>query len=199
MPALKIPGLIRTAAAASTVPAPRPPADPETMIVSAGLAAAAEVDRLVNVHGCVNLAGKQVTVGSPLAGQRVRLRLDGILLHVINDAGHLVRTKRCPIPPAGCARLRGARPAGPAPAPDPDGAFVDRVIGVQGTIQVTGQKVRVGRVHARKVVRVHIKETTLTVYDGQAALVVAPRRSSTSVSRFRAKHQIRPSLAAATT
>jgi hypothetical protein len=39
---------------------------------------------------------------------------------------------------------------------------------------------------------VHIEETTLTVYDGQAVLTVAPRQSTTAVSRFRAKHEIRP-------
>jgi hypothetical protein len=127
-----------------------------------------------------------------LAGQRIRLRLDGILLHVIDEAGHVVRTMRCPITVSACARLRGARPAGPAPAPDPDGTYVDRVVGVQGTVQVAGQKVRVGRVHARKVVRVHIEETTLTVYDGQAVLVAAPRHSTNGVSRHRAKHQILP-------
>ena len=71
---------------------------------------------------------------------------------------------------------------------------MDRVVGVQGTIQVAGQKVRVGRVHARKVVRVHVEETTLTVYDGQAAVVVVPRHSTTEVNRFRAKHQIRPGV-----
>jgi hypothetical protein len=69
---------------------------------------------------------------------------------------------------------------------------VDRDVGVQGTIQVAGQKVRVGRVHARKVVRVLIEETTLTVYDGQAVIVAVPRLSTTDVNRFRAKHQVRP-------
>ena len=69
---------------------------------------------------------------------------------------------------------------------------VDRVVGVQGTIQVAGQKVRVGRVHARKVVWVLIDETTLTVYDGQAVIVAVPRPSTTDVNRFRAKHQVRP-------
>jgi len=166
-------------------PSPLPPVRPE-------LPPAVEVDRLVSVNGCINIAGKQIAVGSPLAGQRVRIRLDGILLQVIDDGGHLRRTMRCPVTPAGCARLRGARPAGPSPGPNPDGPLVDRVVGVQGTIQVAGQKVRVGRVHARKVVHVHIEETTLTVYDGQAAIVVVPRRSTTDVNRFRAKHQVRP-------
>jgi hypothetical protein len=173
-------------------PSPLPQVQPE-------LPTAVEVVRLVNTHGCVNLAGKQVSVGAHLVGQRVRLRLDGILLHVIDEAGHVVRTKGCPVTTSACARLRGARPASPAPAPDPDGTFVDRVVGVQGTIQVIGQKVRVGRTHARKVVRVHIEETTLTVYDGQAVLVIAPRQSTIGASRYRAKHQIRPPANSAAT
>jgi hypothetical protein len=59
-------------------------------------------------------------------------------------------------------------------------------------IQVAGQNVRVGRVHARKVVHVLIEETTLTVLDGQAVIVVVARQSTTDVNRFRAKPQIRP-------
>ena len=35
-----------------------------------------------------------------------------------------------------------------------------RVVGIQETINVAGQKVRVGRVHARKVVQVLVEETT---------------------------------------
>jgi hypothetical protein len=64
-------------------------------------------------------------------------------------------------------------------------------VGIQGTINVAGQKVRVGRVHARKVVNVLIEETTVTVYDGQAVIAAVPRHSTTEVNRFRAKHQIR--------
>jgi hypothetical protein len=166
-------------------PSPLPQVRPE-------LPPAVEIDRLVNVHGGVTVGGKQIGIGSHLAGQRVRIRLDGILLHVVDEAGTLQRTLRSPLTAAGCARLRDARPAGPPPPPDPDGVSVDRVVGIQGTIQVAGQKVRVGRVHARKVVSVLLEETTLTVHDGQAVIVAVPRLSTTDVNRFRAKHQIRP-------
>src|SRR5258705_17898 len=74
----------------------------------------------------------------------------------------------CPSIRSARIAIRGAPPPGPSAGPDPDGPLVDRVVGVPGTIQVAGQKVRVGRVHARTVVQVHIEETTLTVYDGQA-------------------------------
>jgi hypothetical protein len=47
---------------------------------------AVEVDRLVNVNGCVSLGGAGV-IGSPLA--RVRIRVDGHLLHVVDEQGQL--------------------------------------------------------------------------------------------------------------
>ena len=40
--------------------------------------------------------------------------------------------------------------ADPCETACPDGVSVDRVVGIHGTINVAGQKVRVGRVHARK-------------------------------------------------
>jgi hypothetical protein len=157
------------------------------------LPSAVEVDRTVNVHGGITIGGRHISVGTQLAGQRVRIRLDSILMHVIDEAGQLQRTLRSPLTPAARARLRGGRPAGPPPPPDPNGVSVDRVVCIQGTIQVAGQTVRVGRVHSRKVVRVLIEDATLTVHDGQAVIVAVPRRSTTDVNRFRAKHHIRPS------
>jgi hypothetical protein len=50
-------------------------------------------------------------VGLPLAGQRVRIRLDGILLDVTDKAGDLRRSMCCALTSAACARLRDARPA----------------------------------------------------------------------------------------
>ncbi|WP_229860019.1 IS481 family transposase, partial [Streptomyces anandii] len=54
-----------------------------------------EVARTVNASGVVGLAGRQIIVGVPLAGQRVTLRLDGPLMQVIAD-GALMRTLTCP-------------------------------------------------------------------------------------------------------
>ncbi|MCG5218604.1 hypothetical protein [Streptosporangium sp. KLBMP 9127] len=36
-----------------------------------------EIDRLVNCAGCVGVAGRLISVGLPLAGKRVTLRIDG--------------------------------------------------------------------------------------------------------------------------
>jgi len=78
-----------------------------------------EVDRLVNGIGGVTLLNRLILVGSPLAGQRARLRLDGQLMHVLTQDGVLWRTLPCPIPPGQRHRLQGARLAGPAPSPKP--------------------------------------------------------------------------------
>jgi hypothetical protein len=59
-----------------------------------------EVDRLVNGCGRISISGRQISVGMPPAGQRVRVRLDGVLLHVIDQVGQLRRTPRCPLPPS---------------------------------------------------------------------------------------------------
>ncbi|GIF78621.1 hypothetical protein Asi02nite_81390 [Asanoa siamensis] len=102
-------------------PPPLPQPEPQT--------AAVEVDRVVNACGGISIAGRQISVGMPLAGQRVRIRLDGILLHVIDDAGQLRR----PLPRTACGRIRDARPASPIPPPATTPA-VERVVSVTGSI-----------------------------------------------------------------
>jgi len=125
----------------------------------------------------------------PLAGQRVRIRFDGILMHVIDEHDQLRRTLRCPLPPSACARIRGARPGStiPPPAPTPD---VERVVSINGSIQVASQKIQVGVVHARKLVSVALDEHTVTVYDNDAPIKAVPRRSTTNLNRTKAHHEI---------
>ena len=61
--------------------------------------------------------------------------------------------------------------------------MVRRVVSHQGNLQVAGQKIQAGRVHARRIVDVALDETTVTVTcDGQV-LTVVPRRSTTEVNR----------------
>ncbi len=57
----------------------------------------------------------RVSAGLPLAGQRVTLRLEGPVAHVLSG-GVLARTVACPVPPEARPRLRGAR-AGTAEPP----------------------------------------------------------------------------------
>jgi hypothetical protein len=63
---------------------------------------------------------------------------------------------------------------------------VRRVVSIQGALQVAGQKIQVGRVHARKIVEVTLDETTVTIHhDGEALLVDVPRHSTTEVNRIK--------------
>jgi transposase InsO family protein len=94
-------------------PAGPPPAGPSPGALAASRCV--EVDRLVNRIGGVTLLNRLILVGSPLAGQRARIRLDGQLMHVITQDGVLWRTWPCPIPPGQQHRLQGVRLAGPAP------------------------------------------------------------------------------------
>jgi hypothetical protein len=97
------------------------PAGPSPL--PAGNGAVIEVDRTVNATGLVSLAGQQVGVGSPLARQRVTLRMEGPLMAVLGHDGTLLRTMACPIPAdrrSGCAAPAAAGPsprdqAGPSP------------------------------------------------------------------------------------
>jgi hypothetical protein len=58
-----------------------------------------EVRRLVNSAGIITLGNHVIQVGSPLAGQRARIRIDGQVTHVITQDGILGRTLPCPVPP----------------------------------------------------------------------------------------------------
>ncbi|MFG3302903.1 hypothetical protein [Micromonospora chersina] len=64
---------------------------------------------------------------------------------------------------------------------------------INGSIQVAGQRIQVGKVHARKLVSVALDEHTITVYDAERPITAAPRRSTTDLNRTKAKHQISPS------
>jgi len=98
-------------------PAGPPPAGPSPGVLAA--TRCVEVDRLVTGTGGVTLLNRLILVGSPLAGQRARLRPDGQVMHVITQDGVLWRTLPCPIPPGQRHRLQGVRLAGPAPLPVP--------------------------------------------------------------------------------
>ncbi|HSO55341.1 MAG TPA: hypothetical protein VL330_21980 [Actinomycetes bacterium] len=54
------------------------------------------------------MAGQQVSVGLPLAGQTVTLRLEAATMHVLAD-GALVRSLPTPVPVTARARPQGAR------------------------------------------------------------------------------------------
>jgi hypothetical protein len=113
---------------------------------------------------------------------RANIRLDGILMHVIDEHGQLRRTLRCPMPPAACARIRDARPASPVPAPA-SAPTVERIVSINGSIQIAGQKIQVGAVHARKIVDVALDDHPVTIHDGQVAVAAVPHHSTTELNR----------------
>jgi transposase InsO family protein len=153
-------------------PEPAAPAlDPDR---SVGLPAI-EVHRTADRDGVVNLAGQRILLGAPVAGQRLTLRLDGHLLHVI-AGGHLIKTLPAPIPTDERGRLRGAQRA-QAPLPPPPGgpARIRRRVPTDGVVMVSRQRLRVGRVHAGKTVTIAVEDTYYRVLHDNEELSTHPR------------------------
>jgi transposase InsO family protein len=164
-------------------PAGPPPAGPSPGALAASRCV--EVERLVNGIGGVTLLNRLILVGSPLAGQRARIRLDGQLMHVITQDGVLWRILPCPIPPGQRHRLQGVRLAGPAPVPEP-APTVQRRVSSRGGIQVAHQKIQVGMTHAGKIVAVVTENNSFRlVIDGETVAVV-PRTTSHEIGRYKA-------------
>jgi hypothetical protein len=140
-----------------------------------------EVGRLVNASGGITLGNQLILVGSPLARQRARLRLDGQLMHMIIQDGVLWRTLPCPIPPGQRHRLLGVRLAGPDPLPEAPTAVLRQVSARDG-IQVARQRIQVGMTHAGKTVTVLSEDTSFRAPPaarrwGEAPLLTALREA----------------------
>jgi transposase InsO family protein len=164
-------------------PAGPPPAGPAPGTLAAS--SCVEVDRLVTATGGITVGNQLILVGSPLAGQRARIRLDGQLMHVITQDGVLWRTLPCPIPPGQRHRLQGVRLAGPAPLP-PSAITVQRRVSSRGGIQVARQRIQVGMSHAGKTVTVLTENDNFRlVIDGETVGVV-PRTTSQETRRYKA-------------
>jgi hypothetical protein len=145
-----------------------------------------EVQRLVIAAGIITLGGQVIQVGSPLAGQRARIRLDGQVMHVITQDGPLWRTLPCPIPPGQRHRLQGVRFAGPDPLPPPRLA-VQRRVSSRGGIQVARQRIQAGLSHAGQTVTIELGGTSLRVIDQHGELITTVHRNGTTeISRFKA-------------
>lgn len=175
---LGLPELARLAASGAR------PAGPSPLVAGAGTAV--EIDRTVNAHGLVGLAGAQVSVGYQLAGQRVILRMDGTQMMVISSDGELARTLPCPVPAGDRYRLRGARKATVSPPPPSGPVTVQRRVSSRGGIMVATQKIQVGLIHAGKTVTVVAEDHSFRlIVDGQAAGVV-PRTTTCEIHRYKA-------------
>ena len=172
-------------------PAGPPPAKPSVGMLAAG--APIEIDRNVNANGFVILAGHHLSVGSPLAGRRITLRLEAQLVHVVVD-GLLWRTIPFTLAPTDRIRLRGARLAGPPPQPGDAPIRVQRRVCCRGGTMVIGQKIHVGFRHAGTTVTIEIDDTELRVLDQHdQVLTVVARTSRKEVKRYKAYgHTHRP-------
>jgi hypothetical protein len=170
--------------AAGARPAGPPPLAPATGGVI-------EVERTVSASGTVGLGACPLSVGSPLAGQRVTLRLDGPVAHVFPN-GVLARTIACPVPPATQARLRGARVGSPQPPRLPRPLVVKRRVSVRGAIMIGGQKIQVGLPHAGKTAQVTIEADTYQITAGDGMVITAPRKTSRDIKRHKASDYHRP-------
>ena len=136
-------------------PPPLPPAED---------GAALEVDRAVNRNGIVSLAGRQVLAAEILGGRPVIVRIEPQTLMFLDpDTRELLRTRPNPLTPEQALRLQGARPAGPPPRPRTEPVTVQRRVSATGVIVVCRQRVALGRIHAGRVLTVHVSEHTLAV------------------------------------
>jgi transposase InsO family protein len=135
--------------------------------------AAIEVDRAVNNSGLVGLGGRQVLAAEILGGRPVIVRIEPQTLMFLDpDTRELLRVRPNPLTPDQTLRLQGARPAGPPPRPRTEPVTVQRRVSATGMITVCRQRVSLGRVHAGRVVTVHVSEHTLAIeLDGETRTV----------------------------
>lgn len=114
--------------------------------------------------GFVMVGNHIVKMNGLRAGTRVGVRLDGPTLTLFDlQTRELLRSHPNPLTPAEMLKVRGARPAGPMPQPRTDPIPVQRRTSNSGGICVCGQKVALGRQHARKIVTVHVGHDLLTI------------------------------------
>ena len=155
-------------------PPPLPPAEPGVAI---------EVDRIVSKDGAVHLASRYVLAAEILGGRRVSIRIEETTL-MFFDPGtrELLRTRPNPLTWDQARKLRGARPAGPPPQPTTAPVTAQRVASNTGVIMIAGQKIALGRIHARRIVTVHVTAELITIdLDGDDTRTV--RRTTTQPVR----------------
>lgn len=124
-----------------------------------------EVERTVGRNGIVSLGNRMVLAADILAGRRIGIYIEegAPLLFFDPETRELLRTRPNPLEPGEAARLQRCRPVGPIPRPSTDPIRVQRRASNSGIIQVTGQKIALGRQYIGHTVTVLVSETTLTV------------------------------------
>ena len=106
------------------------------------------------------------------------------LMFLDPDTRELLRVRPNPLTPEQALRLQGARPAGPPPRPRTEPVTVQRRVSATGVITVCRQTVALGRIHAGRIVSVHVSEHTLAIeLDDETRTIrrtTTNRRSSSS-------------------
>jgi transposase InsO family protein len=126
--------------------------------------AALEFDRAVNRNGLVSLAGRQVLAAEILGGRPVLVRIEPATLMFLDpQTRELLRVRPNPLTADQTLRLQGARPAGPPPRARAEPVTVQRRVSATGVIIVCRQRVSLGRIHAGRMITVHVSEHTLAV------------------------------------
>jgi transposase InsO family protein len=126
--------------------------------------AAIEVERVVSKDGAVHLANRYVLAAEILGGRRVGIRIEDNTLMFFDPATReLLRTRPSPLTWEQACRLRGASPAGPPPRPSTEPITAQRRASNTGVIMIAGQKIALGRIHAGRIVTVHVAEHTITI------------------------------------
>ena len=164
--------------ARSAGPPPLPKAEP---------GAAIEVERVVSKDGQVHLAGRYVIAAEILGGRHVGVRIEQDTLMFFDPATReLLRTRPSPLTWEQACTIRGASPAGPPPRPPAEPVTAQRRASNTGVIMIAGQKVALGRIHAGRIVTVHVAEHTITIDLGGDDVRTVRRTTNQAVRSIKA-------------
>jgi hypothetical protein len=133
-------------------------------IPSAEPGAAIEAGRAVSKDGHVSLGGRYYIAAEIPGGMLVSIRIEQNTLMFFDPATReLLRTRPSPLTWEQACWLRGASPAGPPPRPSTEPITAQRRASNTGVIMIAGQKIALGRIHAGRIVTVHVTEHTITI------------------------------------
>jgi transposase InsO family protein len=160
-------------------PPPLPPAEPGSAL---------EVERVASSIGHISLGGRQLLAAEVLAGRLLGIRIEQATLTYFDPATReLLRTRPNPLTWDQAQRLRGARQAGPPPVPATSPVTVSRRASNSGVIMVVGQKVALGRIHARQLVSVRVTAGTLIIETGTDDIRTVPRTTNQPIRNLKAQ------------
>jgi Helix-turn-helix domain len=161
------------------------PAGPPPLPPPAG--AVVEVERTVSASGNISIGDHVISAGVPLAGQRITVRLDGPVAHILSG-GILVRTVACPVAEHARARLRGARPGTAGPPQLPESQLVRRRVSARGAIMIGGQRIQAGLPHAGKTAEIAIETDIYQITVEDRIALTAPRKTTRDIKRHKASN-----------